>query len=158
MVLCGERLEVTPSTSEQHEASALFMNSFLTCVGLGMKVAAAFLIRMCSRLVRDFCLRLSVPSFFCKSSTAGLLETLEVVSQLTRTLRPERFLAYGTALDPRQAQITGPFLGPFLVAFSLGLISFAGAGLAPGYTGSGMNPARYFAFAVARRNFHGKCH
>lgn len=68
-----------------------------------------------------------------------------------------RFLAFGTALDPRQAQITGPFIGPFLVAFSLGLISLAGAGLAPGYTGAGMNPARCFAFAVGRGNFRGKC-
>jgi len=32
-------------------------------------------------------------------------------------------------------------------------MTFASVGLAPGYPGAGMNPARCFAFAVARGEF-----
>ena len=64
------------------------------------------------------------------------------------------FISFGVGLDPRQAQLFGPVLGPFLVACTLGLVSFASAGVAQGYTGAGMNPARCFAFAVARGEFH----
>jgi len=63
------------------------------------------------------------------------------------------FLAFGVGLDPRQQVLFGPKLGPFLVACSLGLVSFASVGLAPGYPGAGMNPARCFAFAIARDDF-----
>lgn len=42
------------------------------------------------------------------------------------------------------------FIGPLAVGCSLGLVSFASAGLVPGYDGAGLNPARCFAFAVAR--------
>ena len=59
-------------------------------------------------------------------------------------------------LDPRQAELFGPVIGPFMVGATLGLVSFASAGVIPGYTGAGMNPARCLAFAVARGNFHGK--
>ena len=45
------------------------------------------------------------------------------------------------------------FMGPLAVGCSLGLVSFASAGLVPGYDGASMNPARCFAFAVARRDF-----
>ena len=47
----------------------------------------------------------------------------------------------------------GPKLGPFLVGCALGLTTFATVGIAAGYPGAGMNPARCFAFAVARGNF-----
>ena len=63
------------------------------------------------------------------------------------------FLAYGVALDPRQQSLFGPLAGPVAVGFSLGLTSFAGAGLVKGYTGASMNPARCFAFAIARKDF-----
>jgi len=66
------------------------------------------------------------------------------------------FLAFGVGLDPRQSKVFGPKLGPFLVACSLGLISFSSVGLAAGYPGVGMNPSRCFAFAVARDNFRRK--
>ena len=49
----------------------------------------------------------------------------------------------------------GPKLGPFLVGCTLGLMTFSTAGVAAGYQGAGMNPARCFSFAVARANF--KC-
>ncbi|TEY45778.1 hypothetical protein BOTCAL_0329g00090 [Botryotinia calthae] len=62
-------------------------------------------------------------------------------------------LSFGTALDPRQAQLFGPRLGPFMVGCTLGLVSFSSINLAPGYPGAGLNPARCFAFAVARGNF-----
>lgn len=62
------------------------------------------------------------------------------------------FLAYGVGLDPRQALLFGPRLGPLLVGMSLGLVSFASTGMAPGYTGAQMNPARCFAFGIARRD------
>ena len=63
------------------------------------------------------------------------------------------FLSYGVALDPRQQSLFGPLAGPIGVGFSLALTSFASAGLVPGYTGASMNPARCFAFAVARKDF-----
>jgi glycerol uptake facilitator-like aquaporin len=34
----------------------------------------------------------------------------------------------------------------------LGLVSFSSSGVAPGYSGAGMNPGRCFAFAIARRD------
>ena len=64
-------------------------------------------------------------------------------------------LAFGVALDPRQRELFGPLGGPFAVGCSLGLVSFATAGLVPGYTGASMNPTRCFAFAITRRDFTG---
>ena len=64
------------------------------------------------------------------------------------------FLAFGVALDPRQQKLFGPLAGPLAVGVTLGLVSFAGSGLVPGYTGASMNPTRCFAFAVARSNFY----
>ncbi|RGP73185.1 aquaporin pip-type [Fusarium longipes] len=55
------------------------------------------------------------------------------------------FLAFGVGLDPRQAKVVGPALGPFLVGLSVGTMSFASAftrygygdsHLGTGYTGS----------------------
>ena len=66
-----------------------------------------------------------------------------------------RFIAFGVGLDPRQAQVMGPKLGPFLVGCALGLTTFSTVGIAAGYQGVGMNPARCFSFAVARGSF--KC-
>ncbi|TAQ90988.1 hypothetical protein B7494_g720 [Chlorociboria aeruginascens] len=62
-------------------------------------------------------------------------------------------LAFGVGLDPRQAQVFGPKLGPFLTGCSLGLVSFSSIGLATGYPGAGLHPGRCFAFAVARGDF-----
>jgi hypothetical protein len=63
------------------------------------------------------------------------------------------YLSYGVGLDPRQALCFGSRLGPLLVEASLGLVSFATSGIVPGYSGAQMNPARYFAFGVAKRDF-----
>lgn len=65
------------------------------------------------------------------------------------------FLAFGVGLDPRQAEMFGPRLGPLFVGCTLGLVSFASSGLVPGYTGAAMNPARCFAFATAKANYKG---
>lgn len=65
-------------------------------------------------------------------------------------------LAFGVGLDPRQSVVFGPKLGPFLVACALGLTSFSSVGLAPGYPGAGLNPARCFSAAVARGTFQRK--
>ena len=65
-------------------------------------------------------------------------------------------LAFGVALDPRQQKLMGPVFGPLAVGSSLGLVVFASGGLVPGYSGAGANPARCFAFAVARHNFKGE--
>ncbi|CAM1510683.1 Fc.00g010180.m01.CDS01 [Cosmosporella sp. VM-42] len=62
------------------------------------------------------------------------------------------YLSYGVGLDPRQAILFGPRLGPLLVGTSLGLVTFATSGIAPGYAGAQMNPARCFAYGIARRN------
>lgn len=65
------------------------------------------------------------------------------------------YLAFGVGLDPRQAEMFGPRLGPLFVGCTLGLVSFASSGLVSGYTGAAMNPARCFAFATARANYKG---
>ncbi|EJT76744.1 hypothetical protein GGTG_06660 [Gaeumannomyces tritici R3-111a-1] len=60
------------------------------------------------------------------------------------------FLAYGVGLDPRQAALFGPRLGPLLVGVSLGIVTFATSGMAPGYAGAQINPARCLAYGIAR--------
>ncbi|KAK5658434.1 hypothetical protein OQA88_1823 [Cercophora sp. LCS_1] len=62
------------------------------------------------------------------------------------------FLAFGVGLDPRQAEHFGPHVAPLLVGVALGLVSFASSGMIAGYTGAQMNPARCFAFGIARRD------
>ncbi|EXV04291.1 MIP family transporter [Metarhizium robertsii] len=62
------------------------------------------------------------------------------------------YLSYGVGLDPRQAVLFGPRLGPLLVGASLGLVSFASSGIADGYGGAQANPARCFAAAIARKD------
>ncbi|KEZ44018.1 hypothetical protein SAPIO_CDS3737 [Scedosporium apiospermum] len=62
------------------------------------------------------------------------------------------FFAYGVGLDPRQVIVFGARLGPILVGLALGLVTFATSGIAPGYGGAQMNPARCFAFGIARQN------
>ena len=80
---------------------------------------------------------------------AGQALLLEAFSSLVLL-----FLAFGVALDPRQQKLFGPLAGPLAVGVALGLVSFAGSGLVLGFTGASMNPARCFAFAVARSNFY----
>ncbi|OAA63414.1 Aquaporin-like protein [Niveomyces insectorum RCEF 264] len=63
------------------------------------------------------------------------------------------FLAFGLGLDPRQAAVFGPQLGPALVGVVFGVVVFVTTGTAPGYTGAGMNPARCFGYSVARHDF-----
>jgi hypothetical protein len=46
------------------------------------------------------------------------------------------FWAFGVGLDPRQAPVFGPAVGPFLVGLALAVTSFCGAFVKPGYTGS----------------------
>lgn len=62
------------------------------------------------------------------------------------------FLAFGVGFDPRQALFFGPRFGPLLVGMSLGLLTFATSGIAPGYAGAQMNPARCFAYGIVRRD------
>lgn len=75
-----------------------------------------------------------------KSVTAGQALLLETVSCFTLDL-----FAFGVALDPRQQKLFGPLGGPLAGGSSLRLVSFA--------TGTSMNLARCFAFAVMRRDF-----
>ncbi|KAM0519021.1 hypothetical protein ACHAPE_004013 [Trichoderma viride] len=60
------------------------------------------------------------------------------------------FLAFGVGLDPRQAALFGPRMGPALVGVSLGLVTFATSGIIPGYAGAQMNPAKCFGNGIAR--------
>ncbi|KAK3325354.1 aquaporin-like protein [Apodospora peruviana] len=76
---------------------------------------------------------------------ALLTETMSSATLLT--------LAIGNGLDPRQQQLYGPRIGPLLVGLSMGLVTCAGTGIAPGYTGPGLNPARAIALAVAGYNW-----
>ena len=82
------------------------------------------------------------------SVTAEQALLLETVSSFALLV-----LAFGVALDPRQQKLFGPLGGPVAVGCSLGLVSFASAGLVPGFTGASMNPARCLAFAITRRSF-----
>ncbi|KAK1834471.1 aquaporin-like protein [Podospora conica] len=66
------------------------------------------------------------------------------------------FLAFGLGLDPRQAALFGPRLGPLLVGVALGLTTFASSGMIPGYTGANMNPGRCLALNLAGRDFSGQ--
>ena len=83
--------------------------------------------------------------------TAGQALLVESISSFTLL-----FLAFGLALDPRQQKLFGPVIGPLTVGCSLGLVSFASAGLVAGYTGASMNPTRCFAFAITRHDFTGR--
>ncbi|KAJ6115083.1 hypothetical protein N7486_000861 [Penicillium sp. IBT 16267x] len=47
------------------------------------------------------------------------------------------FLAFGVALDPRQAGIFGPALSPWLIGLALGLLSWGSSFTRPGYDGAG---------------------
>jgi hypothetical protein len=46
------------------------------------------------------------------------------------------FSAFGVGLDPRQATVFGPVLGPALVGLALAIISLSSMFVKPGYTGS----------------------
>ncbi|KAE8145115.1 aquaporin-like protein [Aspergillus avenaceus] len=59
------------------------------------------------------------------------------------------FLAFGVALDPRQAKIFGHATGPWLVGVVLGVVCWATAFTRPGYIGASLNPARCFGAYVA---------
>jgi glycerol uptake facilitator-like aquaporin len=61
------------------------------------------------------------------------------------------FLTFGVGLDPRQRQLIGSALSPFLVGMTLGVLSFGTAFTRYGYGGASLNPARCFgAFAGSR--------
>ncbi|KAI5077700.1 hypothetical protein GOP47_0007968 [Adiantum capillus-veneris] len=62
------------------------------------------------------------------------------------------FFAFSIALDPKQFQVTGPILAPFMIGAVIALMSFMSSGLMAvngGYTGAGLNPVRCFGPAVA---------
>ncbi|KZF23374.1 aquaporin-like protein [Xylona heveae TC161] len=80
--------------------------------------------------------------------SSGQALLIEVVSSFTLL-----FLSFGVGLDPRQARLYGAYIGPLAVGCVLGLVTFASAGIVPGYTGASMFPGRCFAFAIARGNF-----
>lgn len=61
------------------------------------------------------------------------------------------FLAFGLGLDPRQAQIVGPTLAPFLVGLASGTLAFSTGFTRYGYGGAGLNPARCMGAFVGTR-------
>ncbi|KAH8596180.1 aquaporin-like protein [Bisporella sp. PMI_857] len=64
------------------------------------------------------------------------------------------FLAFALGLDPRQATLFSPAVGPALVGLSVGMLIFAAGGLGfPGYSGPSFNPGRCLAYSVARNNW-----
>ncbi|KAK0636261.1 aquaporin-like protein [Bombardia bombarda] len=80
--------------------------------------------------------------------TPGQALLTEIMSTIALLL-----LAIGTGLDPRQQVMYGRQLGPLLVGLSMGLVTCASTGVAQGYTGPGMNPARAIALAIAGSNW-----
>lgn len=61
------------------------------------------------------------------------------------------FLAFGVGLDPRQAELFGPALGPVLVGLAAGSTALSLSFSRYGYGGAGLNPARCFGVFVASR-------
>ncbi|KAJ5648635.1 hypothetical protein N7490_005007 [Penicillium lividum] len=59
------------------------------------------------------------------------------------------FLSFGVGLDPRQSQVCGPALSPFLVGLVLFGVSWGSAYTRAGYSGASVNPARCFGVYVA---------
>ncbi|KZF22849.1 aquaporin-like protein [Xylona heveae TC161] len=64
------------------------------------------------------------------------------------------FLAFGTALDPRQNKSFGPALAPMLVGLAFGICGLASGLLRAGYTGASLNPARCFGLMSASSFTH----
>jgi glycerol uptake facilitator-like aquaporin len=58
------------------------------------------------------------------------------------------FFAFGVGLDPRQRQLIGLSLAPFLVGLTVGILSFGTAFTRYGYGGASLNPARCFGAFV----------
>jgi glycerol uptake facilitator-like aquaporin len=61
------------------------------------------------------------------------------------------FFAFGVGLDPRQRQMIGPTLAPFLVGMALGTLTFSTSFSRYGYGGGSFNPARCFGTFVGSR-------
>lgn len=61
------------------------------------------------------------------------------------------FFAFGTGLDPRQREIVGPTLGPFLVGMSAASLTFGTGFVRYGYGGASLNPARCLGSFVGGR-------
>ncbi|OQD85827.1 hypothetical protein PENANT_c009G02731 [Penicillium antarcticum] len=59
------------------------------------------------------------------------------------------FLAFGVALDPRQANVFGHATAPWFVGIVLGVVSWGTAFTREGYIGASLNPARCFGAYVA---------
>eukprot|EP00249_Psilotum_nudum_P007002 c20235_g1_i1 orf=207-1355(+) len=82
---------------------------------------------------------------------AGISTGAGLVAEFVFTLAL-LYISFSVALDPKQFQVTGPILAPFMVGAVIGLLIFMSGGLASvagGYTGAGLNPARCFGPAVA---------
>ncbi|KAL8399803.1 hypothetical protein RB594_000279 [Gaeumannomyces avenae] len=60
-------------------------------------------------------------------------------------------LAYAAALDPRNRDVIGPRLAPFLVACIMGMLGFAFAFTKEGFGGASLNPTRCFGVYVGSR-------
>ncbi|KAJ5326608.1 hypothetical protein MYU51_014553 [Penicillium brevicompactum] len=59
------------------------------------------------------------------------------------------FLAFGVALDPRQAKVFGHATAPWFVGIVLGIVSWGTAFTREGYIGASLNPARCLGAYVA---------
>ncbi|KAJ5152388.1 hypothetical protein N7492_010683 [Penicillium capsulatum] len=59
------------------------------------------------------------------------------------------FLAFGTALDPRQANVFGHATSPWFVGIALAIVSWGTAFTREGYIGASLNPARCLGAYVA---------
>ncbi|KAM5344378.1 hypothetical protein ACJ41O_012915 [Fusarium nematophilum] len=110
---------------------------------IGGSVLAGLLIRA-SYGTRDF----KVGGCFLFPDVAPVQDVF-VVELVSATIL--LFLAFGLGLDPRQAQIVGPTLAPFLVGLSCGTLAFASAFSRYGYGGAGLNPARCMGVFVGSR-------
>lgn len=65
------------------------------------------------------------------------------------------FLAFGVALDPRQAKVFGPATGPWFVGVVLGIVSWGTAFTREGYIGASKSN-RYYILAEQESSSRGR--
>ncbi|TID14643.1 MIP transporter [Venturia nashicola] len=94
----------------------------------------------------------TIPSCTFDTSLISLGQVFVLETMTALTLM---FMAFGVGLDPRQAPVFGPVLGPFLVGLALAMTSFCAAFVKPGYTGASLNPGRCLGLMAPTGNMKG---
>jgi glycerol uptake facilitator-like aquaporin len=81
-----------------------------------------------------------------EKATVGGAMAVEFVGCLSTII-----LAFGVGIDPRNKQLLGPVLAPFLIGLTVGTLILSLSFSIPGYGGPAMHPARCFGVYVGSR-------